>query len=74
MEGIKSSVISGKGLSFVPEMTIKKELRNETLKHIEIEDVQISSDYYVIYRKGHSLSPYEVEFIKFIKSSKRGFC
>lgn len=74
IEAIKSSVISGKGFSFIPEMTIKKELRNGTLTHIKINNFGIKSEFYVAYRKDHTLSPHEHDFISFIKSSQRGFC
>ncbi|MGF7060403.1 LysR substrate-binding domain-containing protein [Brassicibacter mesophilus] len=74
MEAIKSSVIAGKGISFIPELSIKRELRDGVLKQIQIDNIEIVSEYYVAYRKDHELSPYENDFIKFIKSSKRGFC
>ncbi len=74
MEAIKSSVISGKGISFIPELSIKRELKDGVLKLIEIEDLEIVSEYYIAFRKDHELSPYEKDFIKFIKSSRRGFC
>jgi len=74
IEAIKSSAISGKGFSFIPELTIKRELREGTLTNIKIEDIEITSDFYVAYRKDHDLSSYEEDFISFIKSSKRGFC
>lgn len=74
MEAIKASVISGKGISFIPELTIKKELREGTLKNIEIENLDIASDYYAAFKSDYNLNPYELQFIKFIKSSKRGFC
>ncbi|MDK2800488.1 MAG: LysR family transcriptional regulator, transcriptional activator of the cysJI operon [Clostridiales bacterium] len=74
MEAIKSSVIAGKGIAFIPELIIKRELRDGMLKKIEIEDFEIISDYYIAYRSDHHLSLHENEFIKFIKSSKRGFC
>lgn len=74
MEAIKSSVIAGKGISFIPELSIKRELKDGLLKKIEIEDVQITSDFFIAYRKDHVLIPHEMEFIKFIKSNKRGFC
>lgn len=74
MEAIKSSVIAGKGISFIPELTIKRELRDGVLRKIDIEGLDLVSDFYVAYKRDHELSPYENEFIKFIKSSKRGFC
>lgn len=74
MEAIKTSVLSGKGISFIPELTIRRELRDEKLKSIEIDDFKVISDYHIIYRKNATLNPYEKEFINFLKSNKRGFC
>ncbi len=74
MEAIKTSVIAGKGISFIPELTIKRELKDGVLKLIEVEDLEIFSEFYIGYRKDHSLSPFETDFISFVKSSKRGFC
>ncbi|MCC5910738.1 MAG: hypothetical protein JJT76_09910 [Clostridiaceae bacterium] len=74
MEAIKSSVIAGKGISFIPELSIKRELKDGVLKKIDIEGVEVVSDFHIAYRKDHKPLPHEVEFIKFIKSSKRGFC
>lgn len=74
LEAIKSSVVSGKGFSFIPELTIKRELKDNVLTKIQVEDLHITSDFYVAYRKDHDLSIYEKGFIDFIKSNKRGFC
>ncbi len=74
MEAIKSSVISGKCISFIPELTIKRELKDGILREIEIEDLKIQSDFYIAYREDHQFTGFESRFIDFIKSSKRGFC
>lgn len=74
MEAIKTSVIAGKGISFIPELTIKRELKDNVLKQISIKDLNLESEFYIAYRKDHELSPYEIDFINFIQSSKRGFC
>lgn len=74
MEAIKASVISGKGISFIPELTIKRELKDGILKEIKIENIDFYSHYYVAYRKDHCLNSEENQFIHFIKSSNRGFC
>ncbi|SNS11764.1 DNA-binding transcriptional regulator, LysR family [Anaerovirgula multivorans] len=74
MEAIKTSVISGKGISFIPELTIKRELRDKVLREIEIENITMKSDFYIAYRKDYQFTSFEREFIDFIKSSKRGFC
>lgn len=74
LEAIKSSVMSGKGFAFIPELTIKKELKEGTLTNIKVDNMEIISEFYIVYRKDHNLSIYEKEFINFIKSNKRGFC
>lgn len=74
MEAIKTSVISGKGISFIPELSIKRELKDGVLREIQIENIEIQSDFYIAYREDHSFVGYENQFIDFIKSSKRGFC
>ncbi len=74
MEAIKSSVVSGKGMAFIPKLTIERELYEGTLQTVEVEDLSITSCYYVIYRKKHPLSVYEQEFREFLQSSSRGFC
>lgn len=74
MEAIKTSVLSGKGISFIPELSIKRELRDGVLREIKVEGLDIVSEFFIAYRKDYDLTIYEKEFIRFIKSSKRGFC
>ncbi len=74
MEAIKTSVISGKGISFIPEMSIKRELKDGVLKAIEIEDVELIAHYYLCHLKEYKICAPEIEFESFIMSSKRGFC
>ena len=74
MEAIKSSVVSGKGMAFIPKLTIERELYEGTLQSVEVEGLSIQSAYYVAYRKKHPLSVYEEAFKTFLKSSERGFC
>lgn len=74
MEAIKTSVISGKGISFIPELTIKRELRDKVLREIKVENINIINDFYIAYREDYQFALFEKEFINFIKSSKRGFC
>lgn len=74
MEAIKNSVIAGKGISFIPELSIKRELKDGILKTIEIEGLNPNVDYYLNYSKDHKVGNPELEFEKFIMSNKRGFC
>lgn len=73
-EAIKSSVLSGKGFSFLPKLIIAGELKKQTVKTVEIDDFSIPFNYYVAYRKNYKFSKYDKMFIDFIISSKRSFC
>ncbi len=74
MEAIKSSVVSGKGMAFIPKLTIERELYEGTLQVIDVKDLTINSSYYIAYREKQPLSIHEEAFKKFLKSSERGFC
>lgn len=74
MEAIKTSVISGKGISFIPELSIKRELKDGVLKAIEIEGLTFDVEYYLCHLKEYKCATPEMSFEKFIMSSKRGFC
>lgn len=73
-ESIKSSVISGRGYTFLPELSITHELRTGTLKKIKIEDTQIPFDYFLVLRKNYCLADSEEKFLNFLTSKKRCFC
>lgn len=48
---IKSLVKNNNGITALYEVAVKEELKNGTLKKIEIEDLQKSHDFYFIWRK-----------------------
>lgn len=73
-EAIKSSLLAGKGYSFLPRLAVAPEIKKGSLKIIEVEDLEIISGYFIAYRKKHSLSHFEKIFVEFIISSKRSFC
>lgn len=74
MEAIKTSLISGKGISFIPEMSIKRELKEGLLKALEIEDINFEIEYFLCHLSDYKFGPPELAFEEFIMSSKRGFC
>ncbi|HEY8363857.1 MAG TPA: LysR family transcriptional regulator [Tissierellaceae bacterium] len=74
MEAIKTSVLSGKGIAFIQELSIKRHLKDGDLKVIQVEGLEVYSKFYIAYRENYELNDYENQFIQFIKSSKRGFC
>lgn len=73
-EAIKSSILSGKGSSFLPKLVIAQELKERSIQMVEVEDLRIPFSYYVAYRKNYTLTEYEQMFLDFIISQKRGFC
>lgn len=74
LHAIKLTVLSSKYTAFIPESVIKRELREGILTKIQIENIEISTDFYIAYRKYYELKVFEKEFISFIKSYKRNFC
>jgi DNA-binding transcriptional LysR family regulator len=73
-ESIKSSILAGKGVAFLPKLIIQNELKKGCLKHIEVDDIKILFDYNLVYRKNYVFNKYEQLFVDFITSSKRAFC
>lgn len=71
---IKSSIVAGKGFSFLPRIVVATELKNKALKIVEIDDFKIDFSYYLATRKNYTLTEYEELFKNFIVSNKRGFC
>lgn len=73
-EAIKSSILSGKGFSFLPKLTISQELKKHCIQTVQVEDLRISFSYCVVSRKNYTFSECEQRFVDFIISNKRGFC
>lgn len=73
-EAIKSSILSGKGVAFLPRIIVKNELKKGLLKHIKMDEIKIEFNYYLSYRKNYVFNKYEQLFVDFITSNKRAFC
>lgn len=56
-ESVKHVVSSGLGLSFVSELSVRKELERGELVRIEVEGLDISRKFYFATRSGRELSP-----------------
>ncbi|QXM06380.1 LysR family transcriptional regulator [Crassaminicella indica] len=74
LEAIKSSILAGKGFSFLPKLIIQQELKDSSIKPVLVEDLTIHFDYYIASRKKYKFTKYEQMFVDFIISHKRGFC
>ena len=73
-QAIKSSVTSGRGFAFMPELSITHELRRGLLKKINIKDFNTDFKYNIVMRKNYTLSETENKFLSFLTSKKRCFC
>jgi len=71
----KSSIQNGLGLSFLPYRSIKKELADNSIKIIEVENLELSYDIYLVSKKDairrQSLLPI-IEY--FVNSGSSEFC
>lgn len=74
IESIKATVIGNKALSFLPQSSVRNELKRGMLKKITIHDFKMTFNYCVAYRKCHTLTNTEQKFVKFISSKKTCFC
>lgn len=72
---VKLAVSNGYGLAFVPYESIKHELYEKTVKVIDIEDVSLDYDIYLISKKLNQLSQARKESIEyFIEIGQKSFC
>jgi LysR family transcriptional regulator, low CO2-responsive transcriptional regulator len=69
-EAVKQAVIAGLGLSIMPLIGIKNELRNGDLQIVPIENFPIESSWYLVWLRQKKLSPVAKEFLSFIGSNR----
>ncbi|AIS51290.1 transcriptional regulator [Thermoanaerobacter kivui] len=74
IESIKSSVAAGHGLSILPYIAIKKELYTKTLSIVNVDDIDFTYNYSIIYNK-KIYKKSKKDFIDFIKINGQNlFC
>lgn len=72
---VKLAVSNGYGLAFVPYESIKHELYEKTVKVIEIEDVSLDDEIYLISKKFNKLTQAQRESIEyFMEIGQKSFC
>lgn len=72
---VKLAVSNGYGLAFVPYESIKHELYEKTVKVIEIEDVSLDDEIYLISKKFNKLTKAQRESIEyFMEIGQKSFC
>lgn len=74
-ESVKSSVIRGHGVSFLPYISIKKELYTKQLKVIDVVDIDLKYDIYITYKRNADMNKNVKEFIHLLKDiGEKSFC
>lgn len=73
-EGIKRALRQQDAYAFLPEIVVRHELQNKTLKSIYMKDLTLSCDYVLLYPKNYLPKKHEQCFIDFITSQRRCFC
>ncbi len=69
-----SAVTAGNGVSILPKMALRKELRHRTLKAIKVEGVTFMHNIFLLYSPQSLKSNLPTKFIDFLASPSRGFC
>ncbi len=75
LAAVKSSVLNGYGVAFVPYESIKYELYEKSIKLIEIEDLILDYDIYMVCKKDKALSQsarLSKEYL--IETGRKNFC
>jgi len=67
-EAVKQAILCGSGISFISEMSIKKECEREELFIVKVEGLEISRHFYLANRLGRELSPAAKAFASLIKN------
>ncbi|UMZ75069.1 LysR family transcriptional regulator [Natranaerofaba carboxydovora] len=74
ISSIISAVSADKGLSFLPRMAIKKEIRHKTLKIIKLQDVNFPHTFTMVYKPKDISEGITKQFFDLLISDERGFC
>lgn len=70
-EAVKQAVLAGLGLSIMPLIGLRNELKNQQLKIIDAEGLPLKTKWNLIYLQGKKLSPAAKEFINQLSSFRK---
>lgn len=75
IESIKSTVFKGYGISFLPYISVKKELYTRQLREIKTSDFKMDYEIYLIYKADKEMSPGIRNCIQYYKRiGEKSFC
>jgi DNA-binding transcriptional LysR family regulator len=68
-EAVKQAILAGAGISFISEMSVKKECERGELCMVKVEGMDILRSIYLVSRRGRELSPAADSFVSLITES-----
>jgi DNA-binding transcriptional LysR family regulator len=69
-EAVKQAILAGLGMSIMPLIGIKNELKNGDLQIVPVKGFPITSNWNLIWLKNKNFSPAAYAFVKFINEAK----
>ncbi len=69
-EAVKQAILAGLGMSIMPLIGIKNELKNGDLQIVPVKGFPITSNWNLIWLKNKNFSPAAKAFVKFIQEAK----
>ncbi|MNZ68133.1 HTH-type transcriptional activator CmpR [compost metagenome] len=69
IEAVKLAAIRGHGAAFLPYMSIKKELYNKQLKAIQIRDLQVYNEIYMVKKRTQKCNRDTKQLIQYIEQT-----
>ena len=70
IEAIKNMIIDNIGISILPKLSVLKEMEDKKLHYIEIEKINLSRDFKIIYHKDKSIDDYFKNILELLLSLK----
>ena len=67
---VKKAVESGVGASLISERAIEKEIKLGLIKKVPIKDLELNREFFIVLRRGRSLSPATNALLQFLEGKK----
>ncbi|MBE0509616.1 MAG: LysR family transcriptional regulator [Chromatiales bacterium] len=68
-EAIKQAVMSGMGIAFLSNFSLRMEMENKRVVILDVEHMPIPRTWYVVHRKGKHLTSAALKFIEFLQKA-----
>jgi DNA-binding transcriptional LysR family regulator len=68
-EAIKSAVAAGIGISFIPAVSVCRELEQGELVEVHVSGLEIARQFFLVTRTGRALSPAATAFVRIMRET-----